>query len=390
MFEEYLELRDNNYHDGEQHYRGNSYKFSCVAWDALKAPIQTRAAVIRRVFDKLLSPGNIHKHNMATLENGLPTHCTLCGWHDTSSHASLRCNHPEQLDIRHHAYAQLDMYLHNLSAIEGYQRQFDFATALHAMILQHSKRWNIWLGLWNDHLLQDLEAVLPPIPNDVHLLNSYRKIAISITKILVSAVTKSTQLQTKALRNHLQHHKRGHTYLVPPTPTDPSQHSHHSTPSGTFSVPSHYPTPVSFDSAALSESLPSRASWPSQDSSASSALSTRASPRRRASIPTIRHIPSHIQTVIPSQQNSSTNTVHNKASLANKRRATTRGSSKKVARASQGPVSKLITTFFPPVPSQPNAHTAIITSRPGQTPVHAPPPYTAPELVAVQQSTAIT
>ena len=129
------------------------------------------------------------------------------------------------------------------------------------MIHHHISRWNIWLGLWNDDLLSDLLDMIPPIPNDVFLINSFRKVAISMTKILVSAVTASTQLQTQCLRAHLINHNRP-THLLSPSTPDPSQ-----APSLTPQISdTHYPTPVSFDSFPLNASLPSRRSWTSQGS----------------------------------------------------------------------------------------------------------------------------
>ena len=111
------------------------------------------------------------------------------------------------------------------------------------MILHHPSRWNIWLGLWNDDLLGDLLDKLQPIPNDVFLLNSFRKVAISMTKILVSAVIASTHLQTQALRAHLITRNRP-THLLSPSTPKPSQ-----APSSPPQIrDNHYPTPLSFDS----------------------------------------------------------------------------------------------------------------------------------------------
>jgi hypothetical protein len=366
MFAEYLERRDTSYHEGMQCYRGNSYKFACTSWEAMKAPTQTRAAIIRRVFDKLLSPGNILKHDMATQDNALPTHCLLCGYEDDSSHATLKCTHPEQLEIRHHAYAKLDIYLHNLTAAEGFSLQLSFATTLHNMIRGHSSRWNIWLGLWNDDLLRDLRDTLPTFPNDVHLTNSFRKIAISMTKILVSAVTASTKLQSQCLRAYLTHHKRPTHFLSPPTP-DSSQ-----APSLLPQIShTHYLTPVSFDSLPLSAPLPTRHSWTSQGSSLPRSSSS-ASSLASSSISTFTPISAHLQ------HTSSIPSVYTQASLASKRRFHKRKSL--VARVSSAPITK----FFP-ILRPPSTPSIIVHS-----PVLSTTPRPGPEIAPIQQSTAIT
>ena len=158
--------------------------------------------------------------------------------------------------------------------------------------------------------------MLPTIPNDMLLLNSYRKIALAMTKILVTAVTDSTKLQSAELRKHLISRNRPVQFQTPP-PSAPSS-PQDSTPSSRINPC--YPTPVSFDSAPLSTTLPSRTSWFSQESF----LPQSTSSSRQPSSPL-----SNI-TVSNQKHKHFTNLVHKiKASLATKKRVSNKNSSKK-------------------------------------------------------------
>ena len=212
--------------------------------------------------------------------------------------------------------------------------------------------------------------MLPKIPNDIHLLNSYRKIALAMTKILVTAVINSTNLQSAELRIHLISRNRTVQFQTPPPSASPSPPD--STPS--LSTNPRYPTPVSFDSASLGATLPSRASWPSQDSVLPQSTSSSTSMSRQRSSPL-----SNITVSTPQHKNF-TNIVHkHKASLATKKRVSYKNSSKKITRVSSGPITKFLRALHPPRPKINALHQ-----------VDPSPPRPGPELEPVQQSTAIT
>ena len=182
-----------------------------------------------------------------------------------------------------------------------------------------------------------------------------------MTKILVSAVTASTQLQTQCLRAHLINHKRP-THLLSPSTPDPSQ-----APSLTPQISdTHYPTPVSFDSFPLSAPLPSRHSWKSQGSTLPRSSY---SPTYSSHTSTSISIPT--SSSARSQHTSSTNPVHNKVSQATKRRLYKRKSS--VARVSSGPITKFFPKLHPlSTPSNATLNSPVLSTTPRPGPVIAP------------------